>query len=267
MQEDPKMLYKLTGEGPPIVLVPGGLTGWVSWDSFIPHFSKEKKVIQVQLLNVQYGLEDKRLPKDYSVITESKALEATLSAVHLEGKADFIGWSYGGLVLLDYALNNPEKVRTLTLIEPPALWVVGSDLEKDPELKKARDYLSLGPGTDATITDQDLEEFLSFAGFSSPGESVRNFPQWNAWLNFKQSLRCNSVVPQHHDNLKRLRNFPAPVLLVKGTGSVYFLHRIIDGCGKSFPQSHVVEFPGGHAPHLVSRDQFLEAVESFQRHQ
>lgn len=265
MQEDVKMPCRITGEGPPIVLVPGGLTGWVSWDSFVPHFSKEKKVVQVQLLNVQYGLENKPLPHLYSVSTESKALEAALSAAHIEGKADFIGWSYGGLILLDYALNHPEKIRTLTLIEPPALWIVRSDLEEDPQLKKAKDYLSSAPGTDATITDKDLEEFLAFAGFSRPGESVRNIPQWNNWQNFKQSLRCNSVVLKHDDDLERLRNFAVPVLLIKGTGSAYFLHRIIDGCQRNFPQSQVVEFPGGHAPHLVSRDQFLEAVELLQK--
>lgn len=265
MQEDLKMPYKITGEGPPVVLVPGGLTGWVSWDSFVPHFSKDKRVIQVQLLNVQYGLENKPLPHRYGIDTESKALEAALSDAHIEGKADFIGWSYGGFVLLDYALNHPENIRTLTLIEPPALWVVKSDLEKDPELKQVKDYFSSVPGTDATITDEDLEEFLSFAGFSKQGESVRNLPQWDAWLNFKGSLRCNSVVPTHDDSVERLQKFSAPVLLVKGTGSAYFLHRIIDACERNLPQSQVVEFPGAHAAHLVSREQFLKAVELFQK--
>ena len=265
MQEDLKMPYKVAGEGRPVVLVPGGLTGWASWDSFVPHFSKEKKVVQVQLLNVQYGLENKALPEFYGVNTESKALEAALSAANVSGKADFIGWSYGAMVLLDYALNNPEKVRTLTLIEPPALWVIKRDLDNDPELRKAKDYLSVVPGTDATITEEDLEEFLGFAGLSKPGESVRDLPQWNGWLKFRQSLRSNSVVLKHDDDPERLRKFAAPVLLVKGTGSAYFLHRIIDGCERNFPHSQVVEFPGAHAAHLVSREQFLEAVESFQK--
>jgi hypothetical protein len=61
-----KMQYKVSGSGPVLVLVPGGLTGWVSWEPFVPRFISNK-VMQVQLLNVQYGLEDKPLPVDYSV--------------------------------------------------------------------------------------------------------------------------------------------------------------------------------------------------------
>ena len=259
------MQYKTTGEGKPLVLVPGGLTGWVSWDSFVPEFAETRKVVQVQLLNVQYGLENKTLPENYSVSTESKALEKALSSVNLTERADFIGWSYGGMVLLDYALSNPNKVRTLTLIEPPAVWIIKNELKTDPQLKYVKDFLLSAPDTKAVITEQDLEKFLEFAGFAKPGESVRNVPQWNLWINFKQSLRNNSVVIKHQDNLERLRKFTAPVLLVKGTGSAYFLHRIMDTCGKQFPNARALELPGGHAPHLVSRDKFMEALRSFQQ--
>ncbi|MEX2234668.1 MAG: alpha/beta hydrolase [Cyclobacteriaceae bacterium] len=265
MQQDPIMLHKITGEGKPLVLVPGGLTGWISWDPFVTHFSKEKKVIQVQLLNVQYGLENKNLPANYTVRTESKALEAALISANLHEKADFIGWSFGGLVLLDYALNHPEKIRTLTLIEPPALWIIKKDIEKDPELRKALDFMSSFPGPDKMITEDDLERFLNFAGFSKPGVSVRDIPQWKGWLNFRQSLRNTRAVQMHDDDPERVRKFPAPVLLVKGTGSAHFLHRIIDALDDNFPHAQVVEYQGGHAAHLVSRDQFLEAIDSFQR--
>ena len=264
-QKNLQLLYKITGEGKPLVLVPGGLTGWASWDPFVPLLSKNKKVIQVQLLNVQYGLENRPLPEDYSPRLESKALRGALSSARVDEKADFVGWSYGALVLLDYALNHPEKVRTLTLIEPPALWIIRNDIDTDPQLVKVKGFLSAAPGPDETITDKDLEQFLVFAGFSKPGEAVTNLPQWNAWRNFKQSLRCNRAVLNHNDNAERLRRFQVPVLLVKGTGSAYFLHRIIDACEKAFPDSRVVEFPGGHAPHIVSGDQFLEAMDEFQR--
>lgn len=265
MQQKPIMPYKISGEGSPLVLVPGGVTGWVSWDAFVPHFSKNRKVIQVQLLNVQYGLDDKPLPENYEVRTESLALEAALSSAGLNEKADFIGWSYGAFIALDYALRHPEKIRTLTLIEPPALWIIKEELEKDPQLRKVKDYLSSAPGANANVTEEDLEAFLTFAGLSKPGESVRSLPQWDNWVNFRRSLRNVGVVLVHDDDTKRLRDISAPVLLVKGTGSAYFLHRIIDRCSEMIRASRVVEFPGGHAPHLVSRDEFLEALESFQR--
>jgi hypothetical protein len=55
-----------------------------------------------------------------------------------------------------------------------------------------------------------------------------------------------------------------PTLLVKGTGSSVWLHKIIDGLAKNIPHSCVIEFPGGHAPHIVSKDNFMEELERFQ---
>ena len=55
------MQSKIKGEGKPLVLVPGGLTGWVSWNPFVDSFATSRKVVQVQLLNVEYGLENKPL--------------------------------------------------------------------------------------------------------------------------------------------------------------------------------------------------------------
>ncbi|MBI2979431.1 MAG: hypothetical protein HYY41_01145, partial [Chloroflexi bacterium] len=57
-----KMPVKVTGKGVPLVLVPGGLTGWLSWEPHTERLSATRKVIQVQLLNVQYGFENRRLP-------------------------------------------------------------------------------------------------------------------------------------------------------------------------------------------------------------
>lgn len=53
------------------------------------------------------------------------------------------------------------------------------------------------------------------------------------------------------------------MLLVKGAGSAKFLHQIIDVLGKKFPNADVVEMPRGHAPQLVSMDQFLERLMAF----
>jgi hypothetical protein len=52
---------------------------------------------------------------------------------------------------------------------------------------------------------------------------------------------------------------------VKGSGSTRWLHHIIDGLSEHITHSRVVEFPGGHAPHIVSRDMFLPEWERFQK--
>jgi pimeloyl-ACP methyl ester carboxylesterase len=253
-----KMQSKVTGSGKPVVLVPGGLTGWVSWENHAVRLSSERKVIQVQLLNVQLGLENSPLPENYSVKFESGALESAVNDLNLKSPFDMAAWSYGAMITLDYALNNPEKIRTLTLIEPPALWVLGENI--DSEIREVKNKLGKFY---SDISEDVLEEFLSSVGFSKPGESPRENPSWQTWLKYRNSIRNNPYVVKHTDNPDRLNNFNKPVLLVKGTGSAMFLHKIIDELARRLPNAVTTEMPAGHAPHLVSADKFLKEWKNF----
>ncbi len=157
-------------------------------------------------------------------------------------------------------MNNPGLVKHLTLIEPPAFWVLKEHNRLSEDAKKTMDLLSSFKNE---ISEKDLETFLTSVGFAKPGTSVRDDPKWNNWVRYRYSLRQNSVVTTHTDKISRLKNFNAQVLLVKGTGSASFLHDAIDLMAKDFPQAQVIELPAGHAPHIVSMDKFLERVKNF----
>lgn len=256
-----KMQCEVTGSGGPIVLVPGGLTGWASWEPFVKNFSDKRTVIRVQLLGVQFGLENRTLPENYSVKTESGALATTLDSLGYTMPVDIVGWSFGAFTSLDFALDHPDRIRTLTLIEPPAIWVLRVTGKWDDEVQKACDFFETQKGD---ITEDMLATFLQYAGFTQPGQSARDLPQWNYWVPFRQSLRINPSAVHFRDDVKRIKNFQPPVLLVKGTGSSRWLHHVIDGLSENLPHSRVVEYPGGHAPHIVTKDKFLAELEKFQ---
>ncbi len=256
-----KMQVEVTGAGMPLVLVPGGLTGWLSWEPHAERLSNTRKVIRVQLLNVQYGFENRRLPPRYSVKTETQALASTLDELRLNAAVDIAAWSYGALVTLDYALDNPGLVRSLTLIETPALWILHKLGKLDAEAKQNEEVMRALHGD---ISEEMLEQFLCAAGLCPPGQSPRTLPQWPLWVQYRQALRNSPAVLTHKDDLKRLHAFKRPVLLVKGTGSAKFLHQIIDLLSAELPSAQVVEMPGGHAPQIVSIDRFLEQMKAFQ---
>lgn len=256
-----KMQSNVNGKGTPIVLVPGGLTGWISWEPHAKILSEKHTVIRVQLLNVQYGLENRALPADYSVKTESEALSATLDSLGYATPIDLVGWSYGAFTALQYSLDHPDRIRTLTLIEPPAMWVLRSNGKLDESTQKETDFFLTLHGD---ITEDMLAEFLQHAGFIKPGQSARELPQWDKWVPFRQSLRNSFTVVNYNDDIKRLQNFQAPTLLIKGTGSSVWLHKIIDELAKNIPHSRIIEFPAGHAPHIVSMDKFMVELEKFQ---
>lgn len=259
---EPIMPSEITGSGEPVVLVPGGLTGWLSWKPHAERLASSFTVLRVQLLSVDYGLRGVSLPSEYSVRTESRALELALDAHEIQ-RADFSGWSYGGLALLDFALNHPDRVRSLTLIEPPAFWVLQS---RGPLDRDALEFQRFARGFDAVdVTEEQLARFAHFAGFVPEEVDPRTLPQWQVWVQHRQSLRTGDLAFRHVDDLSRVRAFDKPVLLFKGVGSPRYLRAIIDILGKEFPSAGVEELPGAHALPVVSIDRYLELFVQFVR--
>jgi lipase len=261
MREPLTMKTEVLGDGEPLILMGGGLTGWLGMRPLAERLMAGREVVLPQLLNVQLGLEDRSLPPGYSVRMESEALAAALDGLSLGRPLDFIAWSYGALVTLDFALNRPEWVRTLTLIEPPALWVLTPKSRNLPEIAEQERVLR---ALHDDISEAQLEEFLYIAAIVPPESPAREAPQWPVWTQHRRSLRNSAAVVEHQDDRARLERFQRPVLLVTGTGTAAFLRAIVEALQSQLPRAQTVEMPGGHAPHLASTDQFLHEVAAFQ---
>ncbi len=254
------MKSEVTGTGEPVVLVPGGLTGWLSWEPHARRLSENHRVIRVQLVAVDLGLQNEPIPPNYSVGYETSALSEALDIAGVE-QAHFAAWSFGAEVTLNFALNNPGRVRTLTLIEPPAIWVIRSrgPLSRE-QLENQKMEKTLGPND---VSEAQLVWFTHFAGFVPPNVDPRTLPQWPVWSKHRQSLRTGDVVYRHVDDIQRVRDFTRPVLLFKGEGSSPWLHQITDILADELPQVEVETLPGGHAPHIVSMEEFMGIFNRF----
>jgi pimeloyl-ACP methyl ester carboxylesterase len=259
----PKMLTDVKGTGAPLVLVGGGLTGWQSWEPHQARLASTRSVTRAQPLAVQYGLDGKELPPGYSVRFESRALAAAIEAVYGREPIDVVAWSYGGEITLDYALEHPKRIRTLTLIEPPAFWVLDATGTADDQSRRESDEVhALYKQMKVDVTPDQLATFVRQAGLVPPGKSAEELPPWPNWVKHRRSLRTGDAPWAHTDDAARLRAFTKPVLLVKGTGSAHFLHRITDGLASALPNAEVFELPGGHAPQLVAMEPFLAKLEA-----
>ena len=259
------MQSKVSGEGAPrSCSVGGGLTGWVSWEPHAARLSATRKVVRLQPLSVQLGLEDAPLPVNYSIKTESAGIGYALDDLGLTGPIDVVAWSFGGMVALDFALDEPHRIRSLTLIEPPAFWVLHATgparRRRESPRERARDVAGEHLGVPAGAVPRQLAGFTSVTGVGAP---LRQLPQWPAWNRHRQSLRNSGAVVRHYDSAARLDAFDRPVLLVKGTGSSRFLHRIIDALASRLRRAQVIELLAGHGPQIVSIDRFLETLAAF----
>jgi pimeloyl-ACP methyl ester carboxylesterase len=251
------LLHEVTGEGEPIVLVPGGLSGWLSWIPHAEQLSAERKVVRVQLRSVELAEAGEPYPADYGVHSEIDGLKSTVDDLGLES-FDLAGWSHGGLVALAFALEYPQRVRSLTVVEPAATWIlkeVGwhpdklATLEENDRLTERRD-----------ISIDDLRDFLVRAGFGNPGDDFEAMPSWPVWVRNRQVLSIIGTLWDYTGSLDRLRSLDFPVLGVKGTETTEDMIAIVDHIVGNARRGKLLELPGGHACHIENFNRFKEEL-------
>ena len=188
---------RVLGSGSPVVLLGGGLLGADGWGAVPSLLARTHRVVNTQSVAVQYGLEGRRLPVGYTLQTEVNALRSSLDAAHVD-VADIVGMSHGGVTGLVFMLQNPRRVRTLTLIEPPAFWVLPNHGYDDPGARAMQDFVN--SLRDATITEAQVERFRCLLGECEGGRSPRQAPQWNQWVRYRNSLLGLYTIGDYKDD-------------------------------------------------------------------
>jgi len=244
---DLRMHIEATGEGRPVALVGGGTTGADSWSAIKP-LLQSRRVLNAQPLAVQYGLDGRALPSAYSIRTESEALGNALASTPV----DVIGWSLGALIALDFALQNPARVRTLTLIEPPAFWLLPNHGAEDEGANRMQELLRTFRGTD--ISEDQFQQFRCALGDCSGAKTL---------LRYRRSLLGLPAVADHRDDPRRLQRLTMPVLVVTGAATVPFHKRINQVLLEKLPNSQALELPGGHNSFQGAPEEFVRAWTSF----
>jgi pimeloyl-ACP methyl ester carboxylesterase len=261
---EPRTLtHDVKGEGDPVVLVPGGLTGWVSWVPHAERLSARWTTIRVQPIHNELGSAGHPGDPGYTAETERESLRMTLDALEIE-TAHFAGWSAGGNALIEFALAYPGRVRTLTLVEPGANWVLAQLGETDPDVERADAFMKKVSGKD--VSEDDLAAFLELAGFVSSKQEARSHPNWDRWASHRMALSWHTEdVERSGRSVEELATVRCPALLVKGSVTTEWLKRLVDALGERLPNATVLELPGDHACHIQSIDAFLEAFEKHLR--
>jgi pimeloyl-ACP methyl ester carboxylesterase len=253
------LLHELKGQGEPIVLVPGVLSGWLSWIPHADRLSKERMVVRVQLRSIELAEAGDPFPDDYGTLTEREALLATVDELGLDS-FDLAGWSYGGLVALAFALEYPGRVRALTLIEPEAPWILR-------ETGHAADTLAGNEAYDRSLMGREitvsvLKDFLVRAGLGAPDDDFESLPSWRVWVRNRQVLSTIGTIHDYTDSLERLQALDIPVLAVKGTDTTVQNAAVVHDLVATVPRGRLLELPGGHASHIENTDRFLEELDT-----
>lgn len=260
---DTRLEYVEQGTGQPLVFVHGGLNDLRSWKDQMEVFGSKYQAVA---FSCRYHHPNEAISDDadlsFDVLMDD--LAAFLRALHL-APAHLVGASNGGFACLLLALREPELVRTVVLVEPPVLSILGVSIPPRPHqilkllLRSPNAGMAvmkfgargIGPASRAFERGDDEQGLRIFATAvlgPKAAENLTEFMRQQMHDNvrpFKARLRAG-FPPFSEDDARRIS---VPTLLVTGENSAPLLHHITDRLQRLMPRVERVDIR--NASHLM----------------
>ena len=112
-----RVIYRVAGSGPPVVLIHGMLNSSAHWRAVARQLAERYTVIAPDLI----GHGDSAAPRgDYSLGAHAASIRDLLAAIGIE-RATIVGHSLGGGVAMQFFYQFPQRVERLALISSGGL--------------------------------------------------------------------------------------------------------------------------------------------------
>jgi pimeloyl-ACP methyl ester carboxylesterase len=275
---DPPVAVRVleTGEGSPLVLVPGSGMSASTWAPLMPHIGTHR-LIAVDLPG--FGLSD---PFDYRgrpLRSHAVAqLTSLLDALDLE-RVPIVGTSLGGMWALCLAVDAPDRVAAVASLGVPAVALPGMHGDPgftalstpglrqiiarlgSPSVAMTRRVMArgvIGPRAAERAPEGFFE--VVHAGMSQPGYRT-------AMLTHMQlAMRLGRPRPENFLSDSDLQQLAAPVLMIWGDEDPYGEPEIGRRACALIPDARFEVIPGRHAPFLDDPERCGALIAELVRH-
>lgn len=166
-----RIAYQTQGEGSPVVLIHGIPTSNLLWRKVMPELATTHQVFAPDMLN--YGKSDKPADANVSIEAQSRLIVKLMDQLGLKS-ADIVAHDIGGGVAQLIAVNHPERVRKLVLIDTVCFdsWPIPEFLPLQKAgaeeamslaafLKMMRGFMPQGVHNKAVMTDEVIDLYLA----------------------------------------------------------------------------------------------------------
>ncbi|MGC1870697.1 MAG: alpha/beta hydrolase [Acidobacteriaceae bacterium] len=244
--------YFVGGHGTPLLLIHGLGARSEDWTPEMPAYAKNGfRVYAIDLLGC--GRTD-RPDIAYTITEQVELIQGFLSAVHVE-KADVMGWSMGGWIATEFALQHSQRVNRLVAMDSAGLRF---KTNLSPEI--------LEPNTVPEL--ERLETVLMARRYYIPG-----FVQRDLLRTMKGNRRVvhqtlESLLREEGDFAGQLSELQMPVLLVWGQQDELLPPSVGKQMHDAIPQSVLQLYAGcGHMGPATCADRMVPHVIDFLRSQ
>jgi pimeloyl-ACP methyl ester carboxylesterase len=245
-----RIAYDRRGDGPPLVLLHGGLTRRY-WDPLAPQFAEHYTVIAPD----RRGRGESGDADGYSIEREIEDVRALLGAV--DGDPVLFGHSFGGLQAIEAARLAP--VAGVVAYEPAYLV---DEFRAEADLA-ARMQARLDAGDPRAATKLHLREVLAPVEDEKFEAWLDDWPVWPDPVDHvENAIRMNRALESHP--LPESLDVDAPVLLLSGTEGPSHLRESVRAVRDALPDARLVEFEGvGHGGPTTAPERTADEVRAF----
>lgn len=259
------LYYEITGNAEErIVLVHGSWGNHGNWDRVVPLLAESFRVLTYD----RRGHSQSEPPTGEGTLTQDVTDLGELIRRLDFAPALIVGNSFGAIVTLHLATQQPDLFRGLSVHEPPLLGLLAGNPASDPILdevnRRVEVVLDLIRRGDATGAAERFVETVAVGpgGWAQLPASLRQTFIENAstYLDESRDPAWQSL------DLDALSRFTHPMLLTQGDQSPPFFPAIVSKIKEAVPQANVRTFPGAsHIPHLSHPHEFVETLLAFAR--
>jgi esterase len=253
--------FKEFGAGEPLVILHGLFGTLDNWQTIARQLAEDFTVYIVDLPNHGRSPHTKG-EFDYSEMSDALAEFLTKNWIH---ETRLIGHSMGGKLAMQLALNQPDLIKRLAIIDiAPKKYSGGHG-----NIFKALFALDLKTLTDRKEAEQFLTEHLPEEGAGTIQFLLKNLSRRaeNEGGGFEWKMNLDLLFanyPRILDELEGNTPFRKPTLFIRGGNSNYIKDSDFDLISKLFPNSAIQTIEGaGHWVHAEKPKELLEALKKF----
>jgi pimeloyl-ACP methyl ester carboxylesterase len=243
-----------TGDGPPLVVIPGALSGLISWEACVSLLARHHRVHVID----RRGRGGSGDASSYEPVREVEDVLSVLTEVG--GHVDLLGHSSGAVLALQAAEREPSELRRMVLYEPPLF--IGPDDRMPADLPERLDALLAAGDEDGAV-----RTFLREGPRSSDEEidGVRRHRAWAPMVAMARTVSYDArIVAEFDPDLRRFAQVRTRTLMLIGTQSPSRMRKPSEAIARVLSDVRIQELDGqSHQAQLLAPDALADPVERF----